>query len=129
MRSVRQRDTSPEMLVRRAAHAMGARYRVSKKSLPGSPDLVFASRKLCLFVHGCFWHRHAGCRLSSTPSTNVKFWEEKFSRNVERDARKARELIALGWQVEVIWECEARKSELLSRKLKCILFSEGLDKH
>ena len=124
MRSVRQRDTSPEMAVRRAAHRMGARYRIHEKKLPGSPDLVFPSRKLCLFVHGCFWHRHDGCKLASLPSSNQPFWKEKFVRNVERDARKTAELRALGWRVEVIWECETRKADLLELRLSAMLFYE-----
>src|SRR5688572_28534970 len=117
MEAVRQRDTSPEMIVRRAAHAMGARYRIQVKNLPGRPDIVFPARKLCIFVHGCFWHRHDGCRLTSTPSSNRTFWEEKFARNVERDERKATELRALGWRVEAIWECETRDLEALRLSL------------
>ncbi|WP_235430487.1 DNA mismatch endonuclease Vsr [Xanthomonas sp. MUS 060] len=122
MRSVRQKNTSPEVIVRRAAHALGARFRLHQKSLSGRPDIVFPSRKLCVFVHGCFWHRHPGCRLASTPGTNVDFWLEKFRRNVDRDARKSEELESLGWRVEVIWECETRNQELLRNRLKEILF-------
>lgn len=103
---------------------MGARYRIHEKKLPGSPDLVFPSRKLCLFVHGCFWHRHDGCKLASLPSSNQPFWKEKFVRNVERDARKTAELRALGWRVEVIWECETRKADLLELRLSAMLFYE-----
>ncbi|MCC5098179.1 DNA mismatch endonuclease Vsr [Xanthomonas campestris] len=122
MRSVRQKDTSPEVIVRRAAHALGARFRLHKKSLPGRPDIVFPSRKLCVFVHGCFWHRHPECRLASTPGSNVDFWLEKFQKNVERDSRKSEELMSLGWRVEVVWECETRNQELLRDRLKEILF-------
>ncbi|MFB8919953.1 MULTISPECIES: very short patch repair endonuclease [Xanthomonas] len=122
MRSVRQKDTSPEVIVRRAAHSLGARFRLHQKSLPGSPDMVFPSRKLCIFIHGCFWHRHPGCRLASTPGSNVDFWLEKFQKNVDRDNRKSEELKSLGWRVEVIWECETRNRDSLLARLKEILF-------
>ena len=91
MKKVRQRDTKPEMVVRRAAHALGYRFRVQRRDLPGSPDLVFPGRRKAILVHGCFWHRHPGCRLASTPKNNSEFWTDKFARNVERDARKERE--------------------------------------
>jgi DNA mismatch endonuclease (patch repair protein) len=123
MRSVKQKNTGAEMIVRRIAHAMGARYRLHSKNLPGRPDLVFPRRRLCIFVHGCFWHRHTGCRLASTPGSNVKFWQEKFTRNVERDARKEAELRAIGWAVETVWECETRTPERLTIRLRAMLFS------
>src|SRR3546814_14135142 len=116
MRSVRQKKSLPEMVVRRIAHAIGARYRLHRKDLPGRPDLVFPRRSLCIFVHGCFWHRHRGCRLASTPTSNIEFWQEKFVRNVERDARKEGELRAMGWRVEIIWECETREPVRLERR-------------
>ncbi|PPT64312.1 MULTISPECIES: very short patch repair endonuclease [Xanthomonas] len=122
MRSVKQKDTGAEMVVRRIAHAMGARYRLHQRNLPGRPDLVFPSRRLCVFVHGCFWHRHSGCRLASTPGSNVQFWLDKFARNVERDGRKEAELRAAGWKVETIWECETRVPELLRTRLREMLF-------
>lgn len=108
MRSVRQKKTKPEMVVRRALHRLGYRFRANAKRLPGSPDLVFTARRKAIFVHGCFWHRHPGCRLASTPKTRVDFWEEKFARNVERDARKLVELEADDWEVMTVWECETR---------------------
>lgn len=122
MRSVRSKDTQPEMRVRSTVHALGARYRLHVKGLPGSPDMVFRSRKLCVFVHGCYWHRHPGCHLASTPSSNAVFWLEKFARNVERDARKEAELRAAGWDVAVIWECETRVQERLNALLRTMLF-------
>ncbi|WP_083537796.1 very short patch repair endonuclease [Pseudoxanthomonas mexicana] len=121
MRSVKQKDTGAEMVVRRIAHAIGARYRLHRRDLPGRPDLVFPSRHLCLFVHGCFWHRHHGCRLASTPGSNVEFWLEKFARDVERDARKEAELRAAGWSVETVWECETREPERLADRLRRLL--------
>lgn len=122
MRSVRQKHTAPEMVVRGIVHAIGARYRLHRKDLPGSPDLVFPRRQLCIFVHGCFWHRHPGCRLASTPGSNVEFWQEKFARNVERDARKENELRAAGWRVEIVWECETRDPVKLEERLRALLF-------
>ncbi|MDE1965191.1 MAG: DNA mismatch endonuclease Vsr [Xanthomonadaceae bacterium] len=126
MRSVRQKDTAPEMVVRRIAYAFGARYRLHRKDLSGRPDLVFPSRRLCIFVHGCFWHRHLGCRLASTPNSNTEFWKEKFMRNVERDARKEGELKSAGWRVEIIWECETRNPAALKTRLKSLLFCDDL---
>lgn len=129
MRSVRQKNTSPEMIVRRLVHAMGGRYRLHRRGLPGTPDLVFPGRRLVLFVHGCFWHRHQGCRLASTPKSNVLFWRDKFCANVERDLRKEAELEAFGWRVVVIWECETRDIAALSNRLSYELsvgdFSHG----
>lgn len=122
MRSVRQKNTTPEMVVRRIAHAIGARYRLHRKDLPGRPDLVFSRRRLCVFVHGCFWHRHSGCRLASTPGSNVDFWQEKFVRNVGRDARKENELREAGWHVEIVWECETRDLMRLTERLRALLF-------
>lgn len=122
MRSVKQRDTGAEMVVRRIAHAMGARYRLHCKDLPGRPDLVFPRRGLCVFVHGCFWHRHPGCRLASTPGSNVEFWREKFTRNIERDTRKETQLRTAGWSVEIVWECETRAPEQLAARLHTLLF-------
>lgn len=116
MRAVRQRGTGPEMLVRRALHAHGYRFRANAKGLPGSPDLVFAARGKIIFVHGCFWHRHPACRLASTPRTRSTFWEEKFTRNRERDARNHAELEGAGWEVHTVWQCETRDmAETLSR--------------
>lgn len=111
MRSVRQRDTKPELLVRSAAHGFGLRFRLHVKDLSGRPDLVFPRWKIAIFVHGCFWHRHADCVRSTTPSSNVKFWQQKFAANVARDKRNVAELQAHGWIVHTIWECEAPTPE------------------
>lgn len=117
MAKVRGRDTKPEMIVRRMAHALGYRFRLRRKDLPGSPDLVFPGRRAVVFVHGCFWHRHPGCSKASTPKSNQTFWDDKFARNVERDARKERELRQLGWDVLVIWECETKKPDVIRANL------------
>ncbi|MDR6530259.1 DNA mismatch endonuclease (patch repair protein) [Caulobacter rhizosphaerae] len=124
MARVKGRDTRPEIRVRRLAHELGARFRLQRRDLPGTPDLVFPSRRLALFVHGCFWHRHPGCRHATDPRTRVAFWQSKFAANVERDRRVGRALEDLGWRVEVVWECETRKREVLEPVLKAIL---GLD--
>ena len=104
MSRVRQQHTRPELLLRRALHRRGLRYRLHVRALPGSPDLVLPRFRACVFVHGCFWHRH-GCRRTTTPRTNAAFWEAKFAANVVRDARKQAGLLAYFWRVLVVWEC------------------------
>jgi DNA mismatch endonuclease (patch repair protein) len=100
-------NTAPEMSVRRIVHGMGYRYRLHQRKLPGCPDLVFASRRKVIFVHGCFWHHH-DCRFGQVqPRTHATFWREKIAGNVARDTRNAKMLNALGWSAMVIWECEA----------------------
>jgi DNA mismatch endonuclease (patch repair protein) len=125
MRRVRGKNTKPELSVRRAAFALGLRYRLHQRELPGRPDLVFASRRKVVFVHGCFWHRHAGCRRASMPTTNGEFWLAKFARNVERDARCERELQSAGWEVLVVWECQAKDADALQLLLGAFLRSGG----
>lgn len=107
--------------MRRAAHALGFRFRLHRKDLPGKPDVVFPKHAVAMFVHGCFWHRHAGCRKASTPKSRVEYWSDKFERNVERDARAEAELRALGWRVHVVWECETYDAQLLRRSLQAVL--------
>lgn len=114
MALVRSRDTKPEMRVRRALHAAGLRYRLHDRRLPGVPDLVFASRRIVVFVHGCFWHRHPGCAAARLPKSRQEFWEPKLAGNVERDKRKRAELEEEGWTVLVIWECETKRAEVLA---------------
>lgn len=121
MSRVRAKDTSPEMRVRRAAHAMGLRFRLHRESLPGKPDLIFARRRLALFVHGCFWHRHTGCGKSSDPKTRLEYWQAKFETNVARDVRVSAELQSLGWRVVTIWECETKRPEELDSVLRSII--------
>lgn len=112
MSRVRNKDSKAEVTLRKALHARGFRYRVNRRGLPGTPDLVFPRFAAVLFVHGCFWHRHEGCRRATTPSSNRDFWTDKFDRNMERDARKIAELEALGWRVGVVWECEILRQPL-----------------
>lgn len=108
MARVKSKNTSPEMRVRRLAHFMGLRFRLHQKTLPGKPDLVFPRHSVALFVHGCFWHRHANCRKASTPKSETEFWESKFKYNIDRDRRHEAALRKLGWRVLVIWECETK---------------------
>ena len=120
MSRVRGRDTTPEMRVRRAAHALGLRYRLNRRDLPGRPDMLFPKHRVALFVHGCFWHRHSGCRKASDPKSRQDFWQAKFEANVARDARVSVELRRLRWRVETIWECETKSSEQIDATLRKI---------
>ena len=111
MRNVRGKNTTPEMRVRSALYRAGYRFRLHRKDLPGRPDIVLPRLRAAIFVHGCFWHRHPGCRAASSPSTRAVFWQEKFARNVERDRRTIEALEADGWRVHVVWECETKGRE------------------
>ena len=124
MSRIRGRDTKPEIAVRSALHRLGYRFTVNgprNRSLAGRPDIVLPKYRTVVFVHGCFWHRHAGCRYASTPSSRKEFWRAKFAANVMRDQRNAERLEAEGWKVIVVWECETRNpvelSQLLLRRL------------
>lgn len=121
MRAVKSRDTKPEMMVRRMVHAMGYRYRLHRKDLPGKPDLVFPSRRKVIFVHGCFWHGHDCKRGARTPKTNRDYWQAKIQRNMVRDAQRRSELSQSGWAVLTIWECEIKESEILSDNIRLFL--------
>jgi len=107
MARVRQRDTAPEMALRRAMWAAGLRYRLHDKRLPGTPDIVFGRARLAVFVHGCFWHSHGCSRSERLPKSNADFWRTKLARNVDRDNEAQGQLRALGWRTAVVWECEA----------------------
>lgn len=117
MSRVSSRNTSPEIRVRSAAHAKGLRFRVHRKDLPGTPDLVFPKWRTAIFVHGCFWHRHKGCRKATTPKSRADYWLEKFERNEVRDRANLEALRADGWRAEVIWECETKCSQELNDRL------------
>jgi DNA mismatch endonuclease (patch repair protein) len=112
MAGFRSKDTKPEMLVRRALHRLGYRFRLHRRDLPGKPDIVLPRHRLAILVHGCFWHQHEGCRDARMPRTRQDYWSAKFQRNLERDQETAAALTALGWRVAVIWECGARKPGL-----------------
>lgn len=115
MRAVKSRDTTPEIAVRRVAHAQGLRFRLNRSDLPGKPDLVFPSRRAAIFVHGCFWHGHDCVRGSRMPATNRDYWRAKIGRNMARDRASLAALKKLGWRAVVIWECETRDAERLKR--------------
>jgi len=117
MRSIRSRDTKPELIVRRVATALGYRYRLYKSTLPGKPDLVFASRRKVIFVHGCFWHGHDCKRGAREPKSNIDYWRTKVRRNRERDTRALTALSEADWSVLVIWECETHDSSILSDRI------------
>ena len=121
MRKVRAKDTKPEMSVRRMAHHMGFRFRLHRRDLPGTPDLVFPRLHLALFVHGCFWHQHEGCRLASLPKSRQEYWLPKLRRNIARDETAREQLKALGWRVETIWECQCRSADRLKARLTGLL--------
>ena len=106
MAAIRSKDTLPELTLRKAMHALGLRYRMNDCRLPGKPDLVFPRHQAVVFVHGCFWHRHANCKVASTPKSNTAFWLDKFARNVARDEKSATMLCTTGWRVFIVWECE-----------------------
>jgi DNA mismatch endonuclease (patch repair protein) len=122
MRAVPRLDTTPELDLRRALHRLGLRYRLHVRSLPGSPDIVFARSRVAVFVHGCYWHRHEGCRLATTPKSNADFWQEKFRDNVARDRRAVERLDARGWAVIVAWQCEVRAApHLVAKRVSSIV--------
>lgn len=121
MAGIQGQDTKPEIAVRRMAHAMGFRYRLHRKDLPGCPDLVFPRLKLAVFVHGCFWHVHEGCRKAKIPASNTEFWTAKLLGNRERDRRTCAALETAGWRVETIWECEIMKPAEVEKRLRQIL--------
>ncbi|MBY3044853.1 DNA mismatch endonuclease Vsr [Rhizobium leguminosarum] len=111
MRNIRGTNTAPEIRLRRALHRIGLRFRLHSKELPGKPDIVFPKYRAVVFTHGCFWHRHDGCRFATSPKTRPDFWEKKFASNVERDVKVQETLLREGWRVGVVWECSLRKSE------------------
>lgn len=120
---VRSKDTKPELVVRRLVHSLGYRYRLHRKDLPGTPDLVFAKRRKAIFVHGCFWHRHddAACKLARLPKSRLDFWLPKLQKNKERDLMKENQLISLGWDVLTVWECQVKDLAFLEEKIKRFL--------
>ena len=125
MAAIRSKNTSPELIVRRLVYALGYRYRLHRKDLPGKPDLVFGPRRKVIFVHGCFWHMHpkANCLDARYPKSNTHYWSPKLTRNMARDAENARKLRAMGWRVLVIWECETR--DLGRIKQRVVKFLQG----
>jgi DNA mismatch endonuclease (patch repair protein) len=125
MAAIRGRNTSPEIRVRRLLHRLSYRFRLHRRDLPGSPDVVLSKHRTVVFVHGCFWHRHPGCRYTTTPKTRADFWTQKFKQNMERDHRQQQQLREMGWSVMVIWECELRDLSSLTERLRRIRGARG----
>ncbi len=121
MSAIKSKNTKPEIAVRKLLHSMGYRFRLHKKDLPGSPDIVLPKYKTVIFVHGCFWHRHQNCKYASNPKTRREFWEKKFKENIERDKKTQEKLKNLGWKTNIVWECEVKNREILILKLEEIL--------
>ncbi len=117
MSRVKPVDSKPELLVRRLLHSLGCRFRLHRRDLPGTPDIVLPSRRKVIFVHGCFWHRHPGCIRTTDPKTRQDYWQAKFAANMERDGRNLRELKVEGWDPLVIWECETKDGDGLRIRL------------
>jgi len=115
---IKGKNTKPEMLVRSVCHELGLRYRLHRKDLPGKPDLVFPKHRLCMFVHGCFWHRHPDCKFAYTPKSRLDFWLPKLAKNAERDLNVQHALLAEGWHVVIIWECHTKNRELLRNEIQ-----------
>ncbi len=118
MSRIRGKDTKPELTVRRLVHALGYRFRLHRRDLPGAPDLAFPGRRKVVFVHGCFWHQHPGCRYAYRPKSNLEFWKSKLAANTRRDACVLQKLREEGWSPLVIWECEISNLQNLANRLK-----------
>src|SRR5947207_15294504 len=118
MARIRSKDTSPELVLRKLIHGLGYRFRLHRKDLPGKPDLVFPARGKVIFVHGCFWHQHPGCREGRVPGSRIEYWGPKLAKNQARDAKNLSQLEEMGWDVLTVWECSLRESRQLTRTLR-----------
>ena len=121
MAKIKSKNTGPERIVRSLLHRAGRRFRIHVRALPGTPDIVLPGSRVVVFIHGCFWHRHAGCKGASTPKTHKKFWTEKFARNIANDRKHRRRLRRLGWRVVTIWECQFRHPEKALARIEKVL--------
>ena len=117
MSRIRSKDTMPEITVRSLLHSLGYRFRLHDNKLPGKPDIVLKKYRTVIFVHGCFWHRHSGCKFAYTPKSRTEFWEKKFQTNIKRDEKVESDLISQGWRVIVIWECETKEIDILRQRI------------
>ncbi len=117
MSRIRSKNTKPEIRIRSLLHHMGYRFRLHQKNLPGKPDIVLPKFQTVIFVHGCFWHRHPGCKYAYTPKSRIEFWQKKFNENIDRDCKVQKELEDIGWRILVVWECELKDMETLANKL------------
>ena len=127
MSGIHAKNTKPELAVRMVAHRLGYRFRLHRRDLPGTPDLVFPGRRKVVFVNGCFWHRHEGCRLAYVPKSNAAFWASKFESNTKRDLKALAHLTELGWDVHVVWECETKDLDMLAHVLDTFLDGSSHD--
>lgn len=125
MARVRSKNSGPEMIVRRLAFSLGYRFRLHGQKLPGCPDIVFPGRKKVIFVHGCFWHRHSGCKLATMPASRQEYWLPKFARTIERDAAAVLQLADMGWSALIIWECETKDVESMTNRIRQFLDIEA----
>jgi DNA mismatch endonuclease, patch repair protein len=125
MSRIRGKDTTPELKVRSALHRAGLRFRLHRSDLPGTPDIVLPRHRTVVFVHGCFWHRHNGCKYAYTPKSRAEFWHEKFERTVERDREAVKALRELGWQVLTVWECETADACGMTKRFLSVLQSDA----
>ena len=125
MGRIRSKNTKPERVVRSLLHRMGYRFRLHRQDLPGTPDIVLPRYRAAILVHGCYWHRHAGCKYAYTPKSRADFWQKKFDENVARDRRDRCALKHLGWRVLVVWECETQDHPKLARRLHRFLSALG----
>ncbi|MBZ9784276.1 DNA mismatch endonuclease Vsr [Pseudomonas sp. REP124] len=121
MSGIKSKNTTPEIIVRKFLHAHGYRFRLHRADLPGKPDIVLPRQRTCIFVNGCFWHRHAGCKYTYTPKSRLDFWLPKFAKNIERDRINQQALQALGWRTVVIWECYTKNLDLLRAEMSAAL--------
>ena len=128
MQGVKSKDTRPEVIVRKRLHALGNRFRIHRKDLPGTPDIVLPKYNIVIEVQGCFWHHHRGCAHARIPDTNREFWKKKIDANIQRDKRNSYKLEVLGWKRHVIWECETENVDSLDQRLLAILKSSQSSK-
>ena len=124
MSRIRSKDTSPEKTVRSLLHRLGYRFRLHRRDLPGKPDIVLPKHSTVIFVHGCFWHRHEGCKYAYTPKSRIEFWNAKFQTNAQRDVAVQDQLRALGWRIIIVWECETHDVRSLEAHLSYLLCGE-----
>jgi len=124
MSAIKSKNTKPEIAVRKLLHSMGYRFRLHRKDLPGSPDIVLPKYKTAIFVHGCFWHRHENCKYASTPKTRKEFWEKKFRANVKRDLEIQEKIKIMGWKYVVIWECEIKNKSIFEKNFNNLFLDD-----
>jgi DNA mismatch endonuclease (patch repair protein) len=122
MAKIKGKNTAPELAVRSLLHRAGLRFRIHVRALPGTPDIVLPRHRTIVFIHGCFWHRHSGCKIATTPQTHKKFWADKFARNVANDRKHLRQLRRLGWRVVTIWSCQLQNPNRILARIEKALF-------